>query len=378
MERVQNIPKELISSTFMLDYKTPMSKAGPYLKKYPALIINKNREYYGVMDSRTIYRVMHGLRSSPDEKVERFSIKAPRITDSTSIYDLVSYFYKSGVKALPYTSGSKIVGVLERKTLLKVLLSLNILSDTKVNQAMTTPVLSIDSKASIAQAKSVMRERKVNRLVVMQNSKFTGIITNHDIVDHYTKNAERFPKMKTESYTPANIPISSVMETNTVQIEHNRNVSEAVREMIENKVSSLVVMKSRNPVGIITVTDVFESVLARQRAEPGKIFMSGFDTSTFQYEDDAREALMSLVAQIERLSGMEADYLTFKVKHHGKLYEMQARLSLGRHGIISMHTTRYLFEDALAELIKKLKNRVIKEKESILTHKKVNTLRDAI
>src|SRR5271167_3515699 len=119
MERVQNIPKELISDTFTLDYRTPMSEASAYLKKYPALIIIKEKEYFGVVDSRTIYRANKGgLILSTSEKVERFSVKAPRISNSTSIYDLVSYFYKSGVKALPYTSGSKIVGVLERNTLL--------------------------------------------------------------------------------------------------------------------------------------------------------------------------------------------------------------------------------------------------------------------
>jgi CBS domain-containing protein len=377
MERVQNIPKELISNTFTLDYKTPMSEAGPYLKKYPALIIIKNKEYFGVVDSRTIYRARQGLNLPTNEKIERFSVKAPKITNSTSIYDLVNYFYKTGVKALPYTNGAKIVGVLERNTLLKVLLSLNILEDMKVNEAMTTPVLAIDAKASIAQAKSTMRDRKVNRLIVLQNTKFAGLITNYDIVNHYTKNFERLPKLKT-SYSPSNIPISSVMETNTREVQYNRNVSEAVRDMVENKISSLVVMKSGNPIGVLTITDVFESVLARQRVEASKIFMSGFDANTFQYEDEAREEMQSFVEHIEKLSGIDVDYLTFKVKNHGKLYEMQIRLSLGRHGIISMHTNKYLFDDALADLLKKLKHRVIKEKESVLSHRKVNTLRDAI
>ena len=68
---------------------------------------------------------------------------------------------------------------------------------------------------------------------------------------------------------------------------------------------------------------------------------------------------------------MDVDYVTFKVKRSkSKLYEMQIRLSLGKHGIISMHTTKYMFDEALSELIKNLKHKVIKEKESILTHKR--------
>jgi hypothetical protein len=55
---------------------------------------------------------------------------------------------------------------------------------------------------------------------------------------------------------------------------------------------------------------------------------------------------------------------------------MQTRLSLGRHGIISMHTSQYLFEDALNDLLKKLKHKIIKEKESIITNKRSKRSRD--
>lgn len=371
MERAQNIPKELISNTLVLDYKTPMSKAIPYLSQYPAIVIHKNKIYYGVVDSRTVYRAEKSLKLSTNEKIEKFSVKAPQITDTTKIYDLIYYFYRSGVKALPYSNGRKIIGVLERRTFLKVLLSFNMFEKMKVNETMTTPVLAIDSRASIAQAKATMRERKVNRLVVIQNSKFAGLITNYDIANHFAQSAERRPRLKDEAYSPSNIPINSVMETNIDAIEYNRDVSEAVRDMIEKQISSLVVMKNKNPIGMITVTDVFESLLAKNKPVKDKVFISGFDESTYQYIDDAREALNSLVKSVEKLSGIEVDYVTFKVKRtRSRIYEMQIRLSLGRHGIVSMHNTKYLFDDALNDLIKKVKQKVIKEKESIVTHKR--------
>ena len=378
MERAQNIPKELISNTLVLDYKTPMSKATPFLKKYPAIVINKDKTYFGVVDSRTIYRAEKSLKLSTNEKIEKFSVKAPKITDTTTIYDLIYYFYRSGVKALPYSNGSKIIGVLERRTFLKVLLSFNTFENMKVNEAMTTPVLAIDAKSSIAQAKATMRERKVNRLIVIQNSKFAGLITNYDIANHFAQNAERRPALKDQAYTPSNIAINSVMETNVNSIEYNRDVSEAVRDMIENKISSLVVMKNKNPIGVITITDVFESLLAKNKTIRDKVFISGFDETTYQYIDDAKEALNSLVNSVEKLSGIEVDYVTFKVKRtRSRIYEMQIRLSLGRHGIVSMHNTKYQFDDALSDLIKKVKHKVIKEKESIVTHKR-EMMRDAV
>jgi CBS domain-containing protein len=378
MERLQNIPKELISDTLNIDYKTPMSKVSPYLKKYQAIVVTKDKEYYGMVDTRTVYRAIQGQNTSTSEKVEKFSVKVPRITNSTSIYDIVNYFYRLNVKTLPYLSGNRVVGVLDRKVFLKVLLSLNTLEDMRVNEAMTTPVLAIDARASVAQAKATMRERNVNRLIVLQNSRFAGLITNYDIVNKYTKTQERLPEMKSQTHNLSNINVGSAMEPNARTIEYNRSLSDAVREMVENKISSLVVTKSKDAIGILTITDVFESILARQKVAASKVFMSGFDANTYQYEDEAREELQMLINHIEKLSGIDVDYVTFKIKRaKSKLYEMQARLSLGRHGIITMHTNKYLFEDAMGDLVKKLKHRVIREKEEIFTHKKINALRDA-
>ncbi len=371
MEKLQNIPKELLTSTISLDYRTPMSSVIMHLKKYPAVVLYKDKDYYGIVDSRSIYRARHGLKLQEGEKVERFATKVPQITNSTQVYELVNSFYKSGVKALPYSNGSKITGVLERRTLLKVLLSLNLVEGIQINQAMTTPVLAIDSRASISQAKAVMDAKRVNRLIVLQNGKFAGLITNYDISKQYARGEERLPEMKTKMYSPSNVAVSSVMERNARSIEFNRPLAEAIRDMIENRISSLIVLKKGNPIGIVTVTDVFESILARQNVEPAKVFMSGFDRNTYPYEEEAKQTLNSLVGSIERLSGMDVDYVTFKVKRSkSKLYEMQIRLSLGKHGIISMHTTKYMFDEALSELIKNLKHKVIKEKESILTHKR--------
>ncbi len=379
MDRLESIPKELISGTISIDSSTAISKADQYLRKYPAIVVNKNKDYYGIIDTRTVYRALHGLKLNGSERIERFCIKAPRVSNSTSIYDLVNYFYKSGVKALPYMHGNRISGVLERKTLLKVLLSLNTLQGIRVGEAMSTPVLAIDANATLAHAKTAMRDRKVNRLIVLQDGRFAGLITNYDIANHYTKNLGRAPERKSEVYSPSNVPIGSVMETNTRSIDQGRALSDAVRELVEGNISSLVVMKGKDAVGVLTITDVFESVLARQRVEASKVLMSGFDANTYMYEDEAREALISLVDHIEKLSGIDVDYITFKVKStRSRLYEMQARLSLGRHGIITMHTNKYMFDDALNDLVRKLRHKVVKEKESIMAHKKVNALRDAV
>lgn len=378
MLNLKNIPSELVSKTVTFDVKTPITQIIPALKTYPSVLLTKGRQYYGVVDARTIYRARPGLTMSKGQSAEKFAVMAPKITSSTSLDDLVYYFYRARVKALPFSSEGRITGVLERNTLLKILLSTDSLKDIKIGEAMTTPVLAISPGSSLSQAKAAMRDHKVNRLVVVDGKHLRGIITNHDIIHKYTKTGQRLPEMKTAVYSPSNVPVSSVMEADPLRIDESKSLVEGVRQLVENKVSSVIVVKRDAPVGILTVTDVLESLMARTKIQDRRVFLSGFDQNTYEYEDQAREELTELIDQLERMSHVKVDYITVRVKSikSSREYELYARLSLGRKGIISITTTKFLFADAFKDLMKKLKEQVRKEKERTLTVRKVNALRE--
>ncbi|MDE1811181.1 MAG: CBS domain-containing protein, partial [Candidatus Micrarchaeota archaeon] len=187
MLSLKKIPNELVTSVQTFDYKTPITRIIPVLAKEPSVILNKGKEYYGVVDARTIYRAKPSMTMSKGQSADRFSVNAPKVTNSTSLDNLIYYFYRTGVKALPFSEGGKIIGVLNRNTLMKILLSVDALKEIRVGEAMTTPVLAIAPSSNIAQARAAMRDNKVNRLAVVEGRKLVGIVTNHDIVHKYTK-----------------------------------------------------------------------------------------------------------------------------------------------------------------------------------------------
>ena len=126
------IPRELVSGVGFIDYNSPVSQARQELKDAPAIIVTKDGEYFGVIDSR----VLHGTKSgrvSGSEKIGKLAIRAPSVSDTSSVEDLAYYFYKLRIKNLPYVDNGKITGVVERSTLLKMLLSLHILDQVRVS-----------------------------------------------------------------------------------------------------------------------------------------------------------------------------------------------------------------------------------------------------
>ncbi len=371
---VSKIPEGLISETEVFDSNAPITKLIPAVQKYDAVIVNKGSDYFGIVDSRILYRELQNLRMAKTQKAERFVVRVPRITDSTSIDDVVYYFHKARTRALPYSKDGKVRGILTRQTMLKVLLSEEKLKDLKVSDAMVSPLIGIELKSNVTQAKRVMRDNKINRLAVFDGDKFVGLVTNYDLLGNVATPQERLPQRKSYMYNPSNISLDNIMQPNPQSIDYSRSLNEAIRVLVERGISSLVVLKSNKPVGVLTELDVISRAMASGSGGPAanKVIISGLDQDTLQYEDEIRDSLKSFVEKVERMSNMEVDYISVVVKKFKtNSYEIHARLSLGRNGIINTSITGHLFERTMRDLLDILAKDVRKMKERYLTVRKV-------
>ncbi len=354
---------ELVSRTEFLDYKTPITKVIPMLNKYDAVIVMKDGEYFGMIDSHSISRTGLGLVLK-DTSAYKYAEKTPKISDTTSIDDLIYYFYKTRRKALPYLREGKIKGVLSRSTLLKMLLSLHVLKGVKAEDAMSSPIIAIDSNANIAQAKAAMKENKVNRLLVIQDGKQVGLLTNHDLSIKYSATTERLPEMKSAKYSPSNIRLLDIIEKNPVSVNANDELATAVRQMVERSISSVLVQKGGKPIGMLTVFDVLENLVVRQQVSEKKVFISGLDNYTYDYGDDLNEILNAFVSKLEKVKSIRVNYITLHIKRVKlKSYELQARLSLERYGTISMQKYGDKLDSTLSDLLDSLKNKAMRFKD---------------
>ncbi|MEM3227951.1 MAG: CBS domain-containing protein [Candidatus Micrarchaeaceae archaeon] len=369
MEGKSSLLSELASDTVTVDYKTPITKVIPMLDKYEAVVVTRNGEYSGIIDSRSISR-MKGLILK-DSSAFKYAERTPQISDSTPMSDLIFYFYKTRRKALPYVRNGKIRGVLTRTTLLKMLLSLKTLNGIKVEEAMSSPVIAIDSEASLSQAKAAMINNKINRLVVLHDGKFIGLLTNHDLSLKYSVQGERLPEMKSKKYSPSNIRIMDVVEKNPVSVRADSDLAEAARQMVERSISSVLVQKGSNPIGMLTVFDILENLVAKQQVSERKVFISGLDDYTYEYGDDLREMLNAFIAKLEKMKNIKVNYMTLHIKRVKlKSYELQARLSIEKYGTISIHEYGEKLDRTLALLLSALKGKVVKYKEARIVFSK--------
>jgi signal-transduction protein with cAMP-binding, CBS, and nucleotidyltransferase domain len=110
---------------------------------------------------------------------------------------------------------------------------------------MSKNVLTIDKSASLQDAALNMRKSNVGCVIVTENTKPIGIVTERDFV---TKVAADGKPLFTEIY--------EVMSSPLITISPEETVWEAAEMMKEKRIHKLAVKKNVQIIGIVTATDI--------------------------------------------------------------------------------------------------------------------------
>ncbi|MHA7647519.1 CBS domain-containing protein [Nitrosopumilus sp. S4] len=119
------------------------------------------------------------------------------------------------------------------------------MDSTFVNQVMSKNVITVDKSTSIQEAAEKMHKSNVGCVIVTEDSKPVGIVTERDFV---TKVAAEGRPLFTE--------ISEVMSSPLITIEQEETIWEASEMMKEKTIHKLPVLEDGEIIGIITTTDI--------------------------------------------------------------------------------------------------------------------------
>jgi signal-transduction protein with cAMP-binding, CBS, and nucleotidyltransferase domain len=136
--------------------------------------------------------------------------------------------------------------------------------DVKVEDVMSSPVLTIKDADSVLSAAKLMKKNEVGCVVVVDKSeKPIGLITERDVVR----------RVAALDMVPSKVQASKTMTKPPAVIEASANVTDAARKMREMKVRRLVVLQGGKLTGIITSNDIVDitPALIDVMAEKSKI-----------------------------------------------------------------------------------------------------------
>jgi CBS domain-containing protein len=114
-----------------------------------------------------------------------------------------------------------------------------------VGDVMTRSVLSVDASTTVAEAATIMGERRAGSALVMDGDSLLGIFTERDIV-----------KALGQHFDAAGHAVSEWMTAEPMTVPPDTTVDDALRTMLDRGFRHLPVVEGEQVVGVVSMRDL--------------------------------------------------------------------------------------------------------------------------
>jgi CBS domain-containing protein len=116
-----------------------------------------------------------------------------------------------------------------------------------IRDLMTREPIILDAEATVVEAARWMRDRDVGDVLVRQDGRLCGIVTDRDLVVRYLAEGEGDPRQQA---------LAGVCSTPLVTLPPDADLDEALQVMQENAVRRIPIVDGDRPVGIVSLGDL--------------------------------------------------------------------------------------------------------------------------
>ena len=134
-----------------------------------------------------------------------------------------------------------------------------------VRELMTGALVTVGPETALLEARELMRKERIRHLLVTEDRRLVGIVTDRDIRLHLPSQATSLSAGEV-NYLLARLPVSRVMARTLVTVEPDRDARAAAQLMLDHRIGCLPVLEGHALVGIITETDVVRAFVRSRPA----------------------------------------------------------------------------------------------------------------
>ncbi|MCH7556323.1 MAG: CBS domain-containing protein [Planctomycetes bacterium] len=177
-----------------------------------------------------------------------------------SVLDAGRIMEAENIRRLVVLEQERLIGIVTQTDIVRVLASYSMWKD--VSKLMTSDVATIASSATVKEVAEVMASRDISCLVAMDNNDVVGIFTERDLL-------KRVIALKRN---PAQTILKNVMSSPVVSIPSNYSIPSASKMMEKMRIRRLLVMHDRTLLGVVTQTDILKAIKGRLQEEEENYF----------------------------------------------------------------------------------------------------------
>ncbi len=319
-------------------------------------VVVRSDEYEGIVTRRQLA----SSHRQPDEKVGSLVWHVPRLDPDEDVRKVAQLMIDADSQLLPVFEGRELIGVVTAGAILRAVEPF--LDAATVAEAYSSELVTLDPDSTIGEAVHDFREERITHLPVVEDESPVGVLSLYDLT-HLTVRAEvnssrgkpggtdpfggeisfntgrtrsgGFGAREGELARMLDLPVRDVMTSPVRTIAPDETLDVAVRKMFDAGTSSLVVTDDGSPHGILTKTDVLDSLTWEAGGNRG-VQIYGVDLI-----DDA--TYDQIVAMVEKFDDRDHGMNVLDAKIHLHEHDEKRRgtpLLLAR---IRLHTDRGLF-----------------------------------
>lgn len=135
-----------------------------------------------------------------------------------------------------------------------------------VRDLMTRSLITTSPDTPIFEARALMTKERIRHLLVMEDTRLVGIITDRDIRLNLPSPATSLSVWEI-NYLLARLTVGQAMTRSVIVVGPERDAREVARTMLEHKIGAVPVVEQLTPVGIVTESDIVRAFALGARAD---------------------------------------------------------------------------------------------------------------
>ena len=243
-------------------------------------VLVRGDEFEGVVTRRQLATSHH----QPDEKLGSLVWHVPRLAPDEDIRKVAQLMIDSNSQILPVFETDDLKGVVTVDGILETVKPY--LDAVRVEDAYSRNLVSVTAEETFGKALNLLRENSITHLPVVEDHTAVGILSLYDVTDVTVRSAQQsqggdpggtdshggnlssssgrsrggFGAREGEQDRMLDLPVRDLMISPVRTIRPGDTLETAVEEMFAVDGSSLIVTEDERPLGILTKTDILDSL----------------------------------------------------------------------------------------------------------------------
>jgi CBS domain-containing protein len=265
---------------------------------------------YGIITVRDLL----GIDQPENIKIESIWRQVGSVSPGTSVLEAVDHLIKNNVTAIPVISKNE-VSLLSQQDISTALKEVSELGSITAKEIMKSPVIVADKETPIAHARSIMLEKEISHIPILNDQKIVGIITGEDIVNTFITASTKVTRGNREGEKVARFPgqVSGLMNKNPLMVTPDASVHEVVKliDKMDEKYC-LVVDEEQILHGIITHRELLRIIHSLMPESELPVYIVGIDNEDFVERSIVEEKIRRTVKRSMKMQ--EITEVSVKVK----------------------------------------------------------------